>query len=357
MKLGLFMMPLHPPEKPRTESFEEDIEFVVRVDELGFTEAWIGQHHSIGWEAIPANDLFIANVFPRTRNIRLGTGVTLVPHHHPANIAQRLAFLDHLSRGRLNCGFGQGGVPTDAEIFGLPDPRTQGLMTLEGIDLVLKLWQAEPPFDFQGRFWRIKVQNPMPEIALGETLKPYQKPHPPIAMSMVKGASMAAATAGERGYIPISTNLAPAATVAEHWRSYSAGAAQAGRTPDRGIWRVSRSILVGDSTEAAWNHARSGTLARSFAYLVTLLKSVGNLGVMKHDPGVPDSDVTSEYCLRHLCVIGDPDECVRQLREVWDRTGGFGTLLMIAHDWDDRARWLRSAELLATKVVPALPTI
>ena len=194
MKLGMFMMPLHPPEKPRTESFEEDIEFVVRVDELGFTEAWIGQHHSIGWEAIPANDLFIANVFPRTRNIRLGTGVTLVPHHHPVNIAQRLAFLDHLSRGRLNCGFGQGGVPTDAEIFGLPDPRTQGLMTLEGIDLVLKLWQAEPPFDFQGRFWRIKVQNPMPEIALGETLKPYQKPHPPIAMSMVKGASMSAAT-------------------------------------------------------------------------------------------------------------------------------------------------------------------
>jgi alkanesulfonate monooxygenase SsuD/methylene tetrahydromethanopterin reductase-like flavin-dependent oxidoreductase (luciferase family) len=357
VKLGMFMMPLHPPEKPPTVSFEEDIELVVRADELAFTEAWIGQHHSIAWEPIPANDLFIANVLPRTRNIRLGTGVTLVPHHHPVNIAQRLAFLDHLARGRFNCGFGQGGVPTDAELFGLPDPMTQGLMTLEGIDLVLKLWQAEPPFDFKGRFWHVKIEHPDPAIGLGTTLKPYQKPHPPVAMTMVKGSSRAAGTAGQRGFIPLSTNLAPIETVAAHWRGYAAGAADAGRTPDRALWRVSRSILVADSSRQAWEHARSGTLARGFDYLTKLLKKAGSLDVMKHAPDVADSDVTWEYCLRHLCIIGDVEECRRQLREVWDRTGGFGTLLMIAHDWDDRARWLRSAELLAREVVPALPSI
>ena len=87
MKLGTFMMPLHPPEKDRTIGFEEDIEFVVRADELGFTEAWIGQHHTLAWEPIPSNDVFIANVLPRTQNIRLGSGVSILPQHHPVNVA------------------------------------------------------------------------------------------------------------------------------------------------------------------------------------------------------------------------------------------------------------------------------
>ena len=187
MKLGTFMMPLHPPEKSRTECFEEDIEFVLQGEELGFTEAWIGQHHTLAWEPIPANDLFIANVLPRTQKIRLGTGVSIIPQHHPANIAIRLAMLDHLSRGRLNCGFGQGGVPTDWELFDLPDPQTQGLMTLEGIEMILKLWQAEAPFNFEGKYWRIKIQSPNQQLGVGKILHPFQKPHPPIAMSVILG--------------------------------------------------------------------------------------------------------------------------------------------------------------------------
>ena len=157
MKLGLFMMPLHPPEKDRTQCFEEDIELVVLADQLGFSEAWVGQHNTLAWEPIPSNDVFIANVLPRTRNIRLGPGVSLMPHHHPVNVALRLAFLDHLSRGRINCAFGQSGVPTDWTLYDLPDPQTQGLMTVEAIDLVLKLWQAEAPFDFKGEYWQVGV--------------------------------------------------------------------------------------------------------------------------------------------------------------------------------------------------------
>ena len=139
MNLGMFMMPLHPPRKPRTQCFQEDIDLVELADELGFTEVWVGQHHTVAWEPIPANDLFISHMIPRTKRIRLGTGVSIVPQHHPANIAVRLAYLDHLSHGRLNCGFGQGGVPTDHELFNLPDAKTQGLMTLEGIDMILRL--------------------------------------------------------------------------------------------------------------------------------------------------------------------------------------------------------------------------
>lgn len=358
MHLGVFMMPLHPPEKSRTQCLAEDVELIIRADALGFKEAWIGQHHTLAWEPIPANDIFIAHVLPQTKTIRLGTGVTIVPQHHPANIAVRLALLDHLAKGRLNCGFGQGGVPTDWELFNLPDARTQGLMTVEGIDMILKLWQAEAPFDFQGKFWRIRIESPVPELGIGSLMKPYQQPHPPVAMSIVKGGSMAATMAGQRGFRPISTNLVPTHTVAEHWRTYAAGAAQAGReAPSRALWSVSRSILVGETTEAAWQHAVQGTLGRSFGYLLELLKASNMLSLVKKNADMPDSDVTPEYMLKNICIIGDPDECLRQICGLWDETGGFGTLLMIAHDWDDERLWHQSMDLLNREVAPALPQL
>ena len=360
MKLGTFMMPLHPPEKSRTECFDENIEFVVRADELGFTEAWVGQHHTVAWEPIPSNDMFIANVLPRTKNIRLGTGVSILPQHHPVNVAVRLAFLDHLSHGRINCGFGQGGVATDWGLFDLPDPKTQGLMTVESIDMILKLWQSRAPFDFKGDFWHIKIEEPNLDLGIGEMLKPYQKPHPPIGMSVIRGESMAARMAGQRGYIPISTNLVPFNTLVQHWETYSAGAAEAGRPqPDRSIWRIGRSIFVDESHEAAWDYVldSNSTFYRSFAYLIVVLTGVNMLHLVKADPEVPDEDVTPESMIRDLCIVGDVMSCTEQLQALWQATGGFDTLLMVEHDWDERERWQRSMDLLAQQVVPALPSL
>ena len=242
--------PLHPPEKDRTQTFEEDTAILL-AEELGFTEAWVEQHHTAAWEPIPSNDLFISSLIPQTTNIRLGTGVSILPQHHPANIAPRLAYLDHLSRGRLNVGFGQGGVPTDWGLFDLPDPRTQGLMTLEAIELIMYLWQAEPPFDFKGEYWRSRIDETVPELGLGELLRPYQQPHPPIAMSIVKSASMAARMAGQRGYTPVSTNIVPGMMVRRQWEIYSEGAEESDNKVDPLNWRVSRSIYVGESDDEA----------------------------------------------------------------------------------------------------------
>ena len=359
MNVGLFMMPVHPPEKDRTECFEEDLELVVHADELGYSEAWIGQHFSVAWEPIPSNDVFIANALPRTQNIRFGTGVTIVQYHHPVNVALRLAYLDHLSRGRLMCGFGQSGISTDVTLFDLPsDPQTLGLMTLEGMYMVLKLWQTDPPFDFQGDYWRIYIdeEDCDPSIAKGVLLKPYQKPHPPIAMSIIKGNSMAARTAGQKGYIPISANLVPISTVAQHWETYCAGAATANQpTPDRSQWRVARNIFIGETTEEAREHAFNGSFAGSYDYLRKLIGP--GIGMFKDDPDMPDEAVTLEYILNNIAIIGDVDECIRRLTELWEITGGFGTLLMIAHDWDDRQKWKRSMDLLINKVIPALPKL
>jgi alkanesulfonate monooxygenase SsuD/methylene tetrahydromethanopterin reductase-like flavin-dependent oxidoreductase (luciferase family) len=355
MKLGLFMMPLHPPEKSRTECFHEDIELVELADELGYSEAWVGQHHTLAWEPIPSNDCFVATMIPRTKNIRLAAGVNIMPQHHPANVAVRTAYLDHLAKGRINCGFGQGGVPTDWELFDLPDPKTQGLMTLEAMDMVMKLWTTDPPFDFKGDFWRIRIESINEKLGIGTFLQPYQKPHPPIGMSVVRGGSMAAKTAGQRGFLPISSNLVPPSTVATHWETYCEGAAEAGKpTPDRADWRISKAILVGETDKDAWDLALNGAMGRGFEYLIGLLTQAKMLPLMKTDPDIADSDVTPEYLLKTLCIIGDADSVTRQLNEFSEQTGGFGNLLMITFDWDDKPRWKRSMELLAKEVIPAV---
>ncbi len=359
MKLGVFMMPLHPPEKSRTDCFDEDIELIVHADELGYGEAWVGHHVSLAWEPIVANDVFISHALAHTKNIRIGLGVVIVPQDHPANIASRVALLDHLSHGRLNLSFGQGGVPTDWQLFDLPDPQTQGRMTYEGLNLVLKLWEAEPPFDFKGEFWRVRIETPDDKLGMGQMLTPAQKPYPPISISAIRGTSRAARMAGERGWGLLSTNLVPVSSVVEHWETYCAGAADAGRPePPRSGWSVARNIFVGDTTEEALEFARNSSFGRSFEYMTALLRSADMIHLMKHDvDAVSDEEVDADYCIENLCIVGDVDECTRRLPDVWDATGGFGQLLMIAHDWDDRDKWRRSMRLLAEEVVPALPTI
>ena len=147
-------------------------------------------------------------------------------------------------------------------------------------------------------------------------------------------------------------------TLLDHWQTYCAGAEEASRpTPDRATWRVSRSIYIGETNEEAWDHARNGTFKDSYDYMIKVLTKANMLHVPKHNPDVSDEEVTPEYMMKHEFIIGDVDECIRQLQEVWDVTGGFGTLLMITHDWDDRAKWIRSMELLAKEVIPAMPTI
>ena len=347
-----------PPHEDRTLCFEEDTQFVVDADELGFTEAWCGHHLTLEWEPIVSNDVFLANLIAWTRQIVLACGVSILPQHHPANVAARVALLDHLARGRLYWGFGQGGVPTDWQLFDLPDPKTQGLMTAEAHDIIMMLWTQDPPFGFDGRFWTVKIDKVDPEQRIGYPLKPYQKPHPPVGMTMLSATSKGGLIGGAKGYMPLSSNLVHQNTVAEHWKTYCRGAAEGGGPePDRNIWRVSRSIFVDESNDVAWALCRNGAFGRSFEYLLALLRSADMLNLVKHDPSVPDNDVTVEYVLKNLCIIGDVRSCQEQLQDLWEITGGFGTLLMIKHDFDDPDRWKNCMQVLAEDIVPALPDV
>ena len=122
MKLGLFMMPLHPSYREVADCYDRDIDQLVLADKVGFDEAWVGEHFSEKWENAPAPDLLIAKALALTERIKFGTGVTLLGMHEPVYLAHRVAMLDHLARGRFQWGIGLGGIPTDMALMGL-DPR------------------------------------------------------------------------------------------------------------------------------------------------------------------------------------------------------------------------------------------
>src|SRR5579884_3730538 len=260
LNLGLFMMPLHPPDKPVAQCYDEDHELLVLADELGYAEAWIGEHATMAWENIPAPDQFIARVYPWTKRIRFGTGVVLMAQHHPADVANRIAQLDQLTRGRINFGAGIGRVVTDLELFGI-DPQLPEIMLYRALDVIVKLWTEDPPYDLPGQFWPVRVRTLVPEIGLGGPLKPYQKPHPPIALPGISAQSRQMFIAAQRGWIPISGNLMHRRYLRGHSQQLEKGAEAGGRPLDRSTWRISREIYVDDTSKAAWDYARRGSMA------------------------------------------------------------------------------------------------
>src|SRR6266436_9814512 len=159
---GVFIMPFHDPAKPPAQCYDEDLELIVRAEELGFSEFWIGEHHTMKYENIVMPEIFIGRALGETRRIRLGAAPVCLNQHHPAHVAGRLAFLDHLSKGRLNLCFGPGSVTADQELYGA-EPKNAAEMTEEALDMILRLWASEPPYEIKGKYWTIRLKKNMDE--------------------------------------------------------------------------------------------------------------------------------------------------------------------------------------------------
>ena len=356
MELGYFTMPLHPPGSDLTQTLEDDLEQIVTLDRLGYKEAWIGEHFTAQWENIPAPDLFIAQALALTSDIVLGTGVTCMPNHNPFMIAHRIAQLDHMAKGRFNWGVGSGGFPGDFEVFGF-DPTTgeQRGMTRDAVDLVLQIWEDPKPGLYEHKYWRFTIPEPVEEIGLGFHVKPYQQPHPPIGVAGVSEKSETLVLAGQRGWIPMSINIVPTRVVKTHWDMVQQSAEEAGRTPDRSEWRVAREVYVSDTSKQARKEALEGVMTRDFQnYFLRTLPRMRMLGLMKQDPDMPDSDVTPEYIVDNIWVVGSADEVAEKLSDMSEAVGGFGMLLAMGHEWEPWERWLNSMSVLAEEVIPRL---
>ena len=138
LKFGIFLAPFHRPGDNPTYAMRRDMELIEKLDELGYDEAWIGEHHSAGWETIASPELFIAAAAERTKHIKLGSGVTSLPYHHPLLVAQRFVQLDHMTRGRAMLGCGPGALVSDAYMMGIPADQQRRRME-QSIDAIMQL--------------------------------------------------------------------------------------------------------------------------------------------------------------------------------------------------------------------------
>jgi alkanesulfonate monooxygenase SsuD/methylene tetrahydromethanopterin reductase-like flavin-dependent oxidoreductase (luciferase family) len=351
VKLGLFMMPLHPPHRSLADSYQRDVDQIVLADQLGFFEAWVGEHLTERWENAPAPDLLIAQALALTKRIRLGTGVTLLGLHNPVYLAHRLAMLDHMARGRFQWGIGGGAIPTDVALFGL-DPAELRARSAEVLEVVLALWASEGPFTHHGKFFDVETPAFDPVKDRGYYMKPLQRPHPPIAVAASTPDSSSMRLAGERGWIPMTSSLLSRTYLSDHWRLVEEGAAKGGRRADRGQWRIARDILVAPTPKLARERART-VLGRNYErHQHPNRVGTIQMATTKLDPSMPDDAVTVDYLMEHVWIVGDPSECAEKIEALYEASGGFGALLSITTDADDAGWDHESLRLLMEDVAP-----
>ena len=357
MRLGMFMMPVHPPGRSLSDTLREDTTKSLLADQLGFDELWMGEHFSAITEPFPSPLMFLAGLVPQTKNLTFGTAVINLPNHHPAIVAGEVAQFDHMSGGRFMFGIGPGGLASDHELFEVGDGAKRGRMFVEAIDHMIKIWASDPPYDIKGEFWNIQIKKAIvPELGFGTMPKPLQQPHPPIHISIGSPDSASARMAASRGWGIISGPNAPTYSIASHWKAYAETCAAAGRATRGENWRVARNVIVAPTDAQAEERVFGADTANRyfFTYLRTAVAKAGRLGTIKPRPDMSDEEFTPDVLMAECAIHGSPKTVLDKLIAFRDRVGPFGTVLKMGVDWGGSSEaWEREAmTLLAREVMP-----
>jgi len=355
MRFGAFFAPFHPVGQSPTLALEYDLDRAVALDRLGYDEVWFGEHHSGGYELIGSPEIFIAMAAERTRHIRLGTGVTSLPYHHPWLVADRWVLLDHITRGRCIFGAGPGALPTDAYIMGI-DPVDQRRMMEEALDAILALFRSDEPVDRETDWFTMR------EARL--QMRPYTSPHPEVAVAAMVTPS-GPRLAGQQGVSLLSLSMqVPGgfAAVGEAWNVVTEQAERHDRpAPDRSTWRVLGSMHIAESRRQAIDDCTYGL--EQFANYFGGGAGFVPLAV-DHDGRPPTGrDMVEAYADSASVVIGTPDDAIAYIEGLVEQSGGFGAFLLLGHDWAPPDRTIESYRLFAREVIPhfrgqlAAPTV
>lgn len=343
MKFGVFLGPEHKPSNNPTWDLERDLQFIEHLDRLGFDEAFVGEHHSSGWEIISSPELFLAAAAQRTRDIKLGTGVISLPYHHPLMVAERMTLLDHLTRGRLIMGVGPGALPSDAAMMGLEYSSLRERME-ESLEAILALFRADGHIDRKTEWFELRQAQLQ--------MLPYSRPHPEVAVTAV--ISPAGATLAGRFGLPMlalaAATDAGSKVLAEHWDIYSEQRELHGHGPgNRSDWRLVSVIHVAPTREEAERQV-SYAIEEAGRYLfrdASFLKAIFQTSGM--DPDAPILDI---FRASNLGVVGTPQDAIDHIEKMQEMSGGYGTHLIRVLDWASPRDTLDSYELFAREVVP-----
>jgi limonene 1,2-monooxygenase len=335
LRFGAFIAPFHPLDENPTLALERDLELIQWMDQLAYDEAWVGEHHSAGYEIISSPEVFIATAAERTRHIKLGTGVSSLPYHQPLMLAERINQLDHITRGRVMFGCGPGALVSDAMMMGIEPVRQRGMMD-EALGVLVPLMRGET------------VTAKTDWFTLNHArlhLAPYTRPSVEMAVANQVSPTGARA-AGKHGISLLSlgaTTTGGFSALGSTWSIAEEMAREHGTSIDRSGWRLVGPVHVAETREQARANVRFGLEKWLFYF-----REVAALPVAPMDGKDPiDALIESG-----IAVIGTPDDCIAQIERLEKQSGGFGCFLQLAHNWADWAATKRSYELVARYVMP-----
>jgi len=348
MEFGIFSNGFRP-HTTAAQTYEEDLAEIVLADELGFRDAYISEHHGEPVyidkiDTLPVPELLMCKAAALTRRIRMGAAVKLIHLTHPLDIAIQAAVTDHVIGGnRFIFGFGSGfPSPQFALERGLTyEDRHERLN--ESLDLILKCWTATEPFDWNGKYWRGK--------GLVATPRPLVLPHMPMATATDTPAMLE--LAGARGYTLLAAQIDSAASIRKKANIYLRAAKAAGRPTPLNNLTVARYIYLADSRREAMDDLRP-----AFTYELSFQKQRGFLRLINASYGLSlsENEVTFDRLAEAgLYYIGDPDSVAKELKDFYEASGGFGTLLLVTGKmWATPEKVFRSMRLFKEHAAPKL---
>ncbi len=337
LRFGTFIPPIHPVGENPTLCLERDLELVEHLDRLGYHEAWLGEHHSAGTELYSTPELMILAAHYRTRHIRLGTGVNSLPYHHPLILADRAMQLHHMTRGRSMFGAGPGALVSDAKMLGIDTSRQRDMME-EALEVILRLFRGET-VTHRADWFQIKDARLQ--------LRPYNNvPIEVVTASMVSPSGPRAAGRLGTGLMSMSATAAPAlAAAGTNWDIAREVAQRHGNTMSRKDWRMIGLVHCAETREQALAEVQFG--------LEEWVQYFEDVAVIPMVPPERRSDPAAHLMESGMAVIGTPDDCIKQIENLWEASqGGFGCYLITDHNWAPFQAKLNSYEMVARYVMP-----
>jgi len=334
LRHGAFLPPFHPMNENPAACIERDLELMQWLDRLGFHEAWIGEHHSAGWELISSPELFIAVAAERTRWIRFGTGVISLPYHNPLMTANRIIQLDHHTRGRIMFGAGPGLLASDALMLGI-DPNTQRDRMAEALDVILRFFKGEIVTE------RTEWYN---FVGARAHILPYTKPHPEVAVVSAVTPS-GGRLAGKYGLSMIcvaATNPFGYDALGANWKIANEIAAEQGKQMDPAGLRLVGPMHIAETRAQSMENVKYG-----FENYLGYLNNNQPRFIVP-----PGKDAAEWFVENNYGVIGTPDDAIALIQRLYDKQGEFGAFLQQVHNWADFEQTKRSYELYQRYVMP-----
>jgi limonene 1,2-monooxygenase len=339
-RFGIFLGPFHNPRQNNALALERDLRLCEHLDELGFDEAWFGEHHSGGYEVSPMPELMIAAAAQRTKRLTLASGVISLPYHHPLMVADRMAFLDHLTRGRVIFGVGPGALPNDSYMMGMDYGRLRARME-ESLDAIIELFESDEPVNVKSDWFELREAR--------IHVKGYKRKRVRLA------AAQAVSPAGPRlagkhgiGLVSFgSTSAAGVEAMKQTWEIVEQQAGIHGQTVSRGDWSMVTMMHLAETEEQAIEDVAYG-FDDFFAYH----HIVNATDMWSAEENLSRAQKCRRIFEAGAGVVGTPEMAVQHVQRILDSSGGIGSILLFATDWANSDAMFRSYELFAREVMP-----